>query len=305
MKLKAQPKPPRRPPRVTVRTRRPLRAAVSRSRGAQRPGIPLRRRIGRRLPSLARTTAVLAAAAATAALVALLNGPWLRITEVSFAGQHHTSAADLERLLDAQRGTSVLALNTAALRERIDQLPTVAGTSIRATLFGRLSATVVEHEAAFVWETPSRRFLGAADGTIFAALARDAELQAELAVLPQIRDDRFVARLVSVGDVIPEAVLTTALRVIEIDPVALGSASLQLTLRLDDEYGFRLASASPAWEVALGPYGTDPTETGAEASARLDRQVAAVRTLFAERAEAEIGWVDVRNPGKVYFRAKG
>ncbi len=31
----------------------------------------------------------------------------------------------------------------------------------------------------------------------------------------------------------------------------------------------------------------------------------AVRTLFAEEPEDGIGWVDVRNPGKVYFRAKG
>jgi hypothetical protein len=52
-------------------------------------------------------------------------------------------------------------------------------------------------------------------------------------------------------------------------------------------------------------YGLDPRETAAEADARLERQVTAVRTLFASRPEAEIGWVDVRNPGKVYFRAKG
>ena len=57
--------------------------------------------------------------------------------------------------------------------------------------------------------------------------------------------------------------------------------------------------------MALGVYGTDPRETSAEAAARLESQVTAVRTLFASRPEAGIGWVDVRNPGKVYFRAKG
>jgi hypothetical protein len=30
-----------------------------------------------------------------------------------------------------------------------------------------------------------------------------------------------------------------------------------------------------------------------------------VRTLFSQEAEDGIGWVDARNPGKVYFRAKG
>ena len=74
---------------------------------------------------------------------------------------------------------------------------------------------------------------------------------------------------------------------------------------VDDEYGFRLASSDPAWEIALGVYGVDPTETREEMDARIERQITAVRTLFASRPEAEIGWVDVRNPGKVYFRAKG
>ena len=76
-------------------------------------------------------------------------------------------------------------------------------------------------------------------------------------------------------------------------------------MRLDDEFGFGLVSSEPAWEMALGVYGTDPAETSADAAARLERQITAVRTLFATRTEAEIGWVDARNPGKVYFRAKG
>lgn len=304
MKLKPQPRPTRRSPRSTGRTRRPLRGVVSRGRGAQRPGVPLGRRIGSRLPSLARVGALLGAAAAAAALVALLNGPWLRITDVAFAGNHYTDSAELERLLGGERGTSLLAVDTAALRDRIERLPAVGDVTVSATLLGRLEASVVEHEVAFVWQTPSGLFLGASDGTIFATVAADA-LTAQLGALPQISDDRFVARLVTVGDVIPQAILSTALRVVAIDPAALGSASRHLSLRLDDEYGFRIASASPQWEVALGAYGTDPAETAAQASARLESQVAAVRTLFAERPEIEIGWVDVRNPGKVYFRAKG
>jgi len=76
-------------------------------------------------------------------------------------------------------------------------------------------------------------------------------------------------------------------------------------VRLDDEFGLGLVAAEPGWEMAFGVYGTDPNETARDAAARLERQVTAVRTLFASRPEAEIGWVDARNPGKVYFRAKG
>ena len=281
-----------------------MRALTSR-RGARRPGVPLGRRVSRRLPSLARLAAVLGAAAAAGALVALLNGPWLRVSDVSYSGHHHTAAADLERILSDARGRSVLAVDTLAIRDRIERLPAVASAAVRATALGAVEATVTEREAAFVWHTASSRFLGASDGTVFAEVAADEGLTAEVAALPQIRDDRFVARLITVGDVIPGPVLETALRVVAIDPATLGSDAAYLGLRLDDEFGFRLVSDAPAWEVALGPYGTDPKESSADAAARLERQVAAVRTLFAQRPEAEIGWVDVRNPGKVYFRAKG
>ena len=83
----------------------------------------------------------------------------------------------------------------------------------------------------------------------------------------------------------------------------------------------RAALRGPASTTTFG-FGSSPTDDGlgdrarastglirarhaTEAEARLERQITAVRTLFATRAEAELGWVDVRNPGKVYFRAKG
>jgi hypothetical protein len=44
---------------------------------------------------------------------------------------------------------------------------------------------------------------------------------------------------------------------------------------------------------------------GDASPADIDAQVAAVRTLFAAHRENTIGWVDVRNPGKVYWRPNG
>jgi hypothetical protein len=123
--------------------------------------------------------------------------------------------------------------------------------------------------------------------------------------MPRVIDERTVARLMTVGDRIEDDLLDTALRLAALDPAALGSQARELGVRLDDEFGFRLVAADQGWELALGPSGIDPTESAADVAARLERQVTAVRTLFASRAEAEIGWVDARNPGKVYFRAKG
>ncbi len=267
--------------------------------------MPLRRRLSGRLPSIRRAIAAVGAAAAAAGLVALLNGPWLQVTEVTWAGEHFTAQRDLERLLAQQRGTSVLAVDTRSLGARLERLPAVADARVTASIPGRVEVSLVEREVAFVWETSTTRLLGSADGMLFAALDLDAALDPELEALPRISDGRTGSRLMSAGDAITPSFLRTALELARLDPAALGSTAKRLSVRIDDEFGFRLLAPEPGWELALGAYGMDPNESEAGAAARLERQVTAVRTLFASRAEAEIGWVDARNPGKVYFRAKG
>ena len=305
MKLKPQPRAaPRRKPRTHRRGASRI-GARPRGRQARRPGVSLRRRLEGRLPSIHRLLAAVATIAAIAGLVALLNGPWLRIREVGWDGGTYTPTADVEHVLAAASGRSVLAVDTRELRDRLGELPSVADAEVTASLTGEVRASVVEREATVIWHTEAGRLLVSADGTMFGALPGDAELSSTLASLPTVTDERSLADRLSVGDRITPAVLETTMRVVAIDPAALGSEASGLAVRLDDEFGFRLVSDEAGWEVALGVYGTDPRETSAEAAARLDRQVTAVRTLFSSRPEAEIGWVDVRNPGKVYFRAKG
>jgi hypothetical protein len=267
--------------------------------------VPLRQRFAGRLPSIHRLLAVVAAAAAVSGLIALLNGPWLRVREVAWDSGTYTQAADVERVLEGERGQSVLAVDTRTLRERLERLPSVADAAVTASLTGEVHASLVEPQATVVWDTEAARFLVSADGTIFGAVPTDGVLPEAVGSLPGVQDERDAGRRLVVGDRIAAAVLATTMRVVAIDPAALGSAAGGLAVRLDDEFGFRLVSEEAGWEVALGVYGTDPRETEAEAAARLDRQVTAVRTLFASRPEADIRWVDVRNPGKVYFRAKG
>jgi len=307
MKLKPQPRPPRGGPKPT-RARRGAGArsgARPRGRQARKPGVSLRRRVAVRLPSIRRALAGVGAVATAAVLVALVSGPWLRVTDVAWAGEHYTAGSDLERLLTPHTGSSVLALDTRVLRERVERLPAVATAKVSATLPGRIEVTIVERRAGFVWATPSAQLLGSADGTLFAALPGDEALAPELASLPRISDERSTAHLMTAGDRIPDTLLRTAMRLFSLDPAALGSRASQLAVRLDDEFGFGLVAADEGWQLALGVYGMDPQETAADAMARLERQVTAVRTLFATRSEAGIGWVDARNPGKVYFRAKG
>jgi cell division septal protein FtsQ len=305
MKLKPQPRATRRPAHPARGRGATRSGARPRRRGAQRPGVPLRQRFAGRLPSLRRLLAAVGAAAAVAGLVALVNGPWLSVRAVSWDGGVYTPASTVEAVLEQARGRGILAVDTRALRDELESLPSVSEASVTASLTGELRAAVVEPAAAVVWETSRGLLLASADGTVFGALPSDADLPDSLAGVPIVRDDRATAAGLAMGDIIPAAVLELALRVVAIDPAALGSETAGLSVRIDDEFGFRLVSDDAGWEVALGVYGTDPRESSAQAAARLERQVTAVRTLFATEREADIGWVDVRNPGKVYFRAKG
>jgi hypothetical protein len=252
-----------------------------------------------------RALAAVGAVAMAAVLVALVGGPWLRVTEVTWAGEQYTADSDLERLLAPQTGTSLLRVDTRALRDRVEQLPAVAEAVVSASLPGRVEVSIAERRAAFIWVTPAGQLLGSADGMLFATLPLDAVPAPEQAALPRITDERSVARLVAAGDRVPEPMLGTALRLSSLDPAALGSDAAGLAVRLDDEFGFSVVAADPGWQLALGIVGLDSLKTAADAAAHLERQVGAVRTLFATRSEDGIAWVDARNPGKVYFRAKG
>lgn len=306
MKLRAQPPLPRRSSKGPKRSARPARARGRGSSGqATRPGTPMRRRVVASLPSFRRILAVTGAVAGAAVLVALLSGPWLRVTQIAWAGERHTDPTDLAHLLAPGEGVSALAVDTGALEASLETLPAVAEAHVTVGLEGRIEATIVEHAAAFVWQTSSARFIGAADGTLFSMAALTDAPAPEAAGLPWITDRRFDSRLIVVGDTIEPALLRIGLQLAELDPARLGSQATDVAIRLDDRHGYRLASVSEGWEIALGMYGVDPRETDAEADARLERQITAVRTLFAAEPESGIAWVDVRNPGKVYFRAKG
>ncbi len=268
---------------------------------AARPRQPVRARLATRLPSRSRIGAVLLFAALVAGLVTLVNGPWLRVARTAHAGERYTPPEQLQAVLAAYVGRPLLTLDSAEIAGRLAQLPAVAEARVSARLPDGLEVTVVEKRPAATWFTPAARLVLASDGSIIGSLPRVAELPRELARLPAIDDLRTASRSLAVGAAVPLAELRAAERLLELDPELLGSRADRFGVRVDDEYGFMLVAERPGWEAALGFYQAAPGETEAEAMARLDAQVAAVRTLFAERPERLVGWVDARNPGKVYW----
>jgi len=282
-----------------------MSGARQRRRGsgqARRPRTPVRRRLLGRLPSRGRLAAVLLLAAAAGGFVGLLNGPWLRVERVALAGQHYTDARLMEQILRPLHGRSTLGIDSRDVADRLAVLPAVATVSVETRLPGEVRVAIQEKEPAFVWLTSAGRMIGAADGRLIGRVELDADLPPELADLPLIDDRRRNSRTLIIGEQVPADELRAALRLLELDGDLLGSQASAFGVRVSDEHGLVLVSYQPGWVAAFGLYGVDPAETPEMVDAHLDSQVAALRTLFATVNELNVGWVDVRNPGKVYWR---
>ena len=282
-------------------TRRAASRPRQRGAGAKRPSRTVRQRLRGRLPAAGRIAAVLLFATLVGGFVTLVNGPWLRVARVASAGAHFTPATHLDEMLAQYEGVSLLTLDSAGLAASLRAMPAIADARVSAQLPDRLTVTLTEKAAALTWLTNQRRLVVAGDGSIIAEMAPDAELAGELSTLPAVDDRRPSSRILAAGGSIAPAEIRAAQRLFALDPFLLGSRTDGISLQVDDEYGFILVSTRPEWQVALGFYQLDPDETEAAATARLDAQVAAVRTLFTTQREGAIGWVDARNPGKVYW----
>lgn len=268
---------------------------------ARRPRQPLRRRIRRALPAPGRIAAGLLTAVLVGGLIALINGPWLRVATVAWAGERYTPSTQLQRVLASLDGTALLMVDAGAVADELQQLPAVARATVEAVLPDTVRVRIVEKEATFVWQTSAVRLVGVADGTLIGQIALKAELPEDMAALPLIDDRRVNSRDIIVGDRIDAGLLAVALRLSAVEPAALGSTSVDLAVRLTDDDGFLLVSAAPAWQADFGFY---PDADGASdpLDERLEAQVAAVRTLFSFEGESKISWVDARDPRRVYWR---
>jgi hypothetical protein len=231
----------------------------------------------------------------------LVNGPWLRIVEVAHAGERYTPAAELDAVLDGYVSRPLLAVDSDELANRLESLPAVAEARVSARLPGTLRVEIVEKQPAATWLTPAARLVLAADATVIASLPRGEELGGDLAALPSVEDVRAASRQLTVGDRLPPEELAAAQRLLALDPRELGTRNRGFGVLVNEEYGFLLIAEQPEWRAAMGFYQAAPGETEAAAVARLEAQVTALRTLFAERGEGSVGWVDARNPGKVYW----
>lgn len=261
----------------------------------------MRSRLRTGFPRAGRVLAVVACAGLLAGTVALITGPWLRVQATEHGGERYTSAAAIDEILSAYRGAPLLTVDTAAVARQVGALPAVERATVTSSLPGQLRVSVVEKTAVLTWLTPAVRLVVAADGSVIGELARDEDPPAAVAEIPVVDDQRPDSRRLTVGDRLGAEEQRMALRLLDLDPQLLGSHAVGFALQVDTEYGFILVPDGPGWRAAFGFFGLDPNDSPADEDARLDRQVTAMRTLFSTRAERAVSWVDVRNPGRVYW----
>lgn len=283
-----------------ARPRRGAGRAHARQRGAhlRLPRLPAGSFGGRLL-------ATVLTLALTATMVALLNGPWLRIATVEWTGAHYTPSARLSAMLAPLHGTSLLTVNAGTVAAELASLPTVASAQVETRFPNGVAVQLTEKPPAVIWSTRTDRFVLSSDGVVIAEVAPGSRLTKALAALPAIVDDRGVSLDLAVGDRVAMDDLSTALELGAINPAALGSKAVSVEVSITDACGYALRpSPSGAWTAIFGTYELQAGESQAR-TARIADQVAAVRTLFATEKESGVGWLDVRNPGKVYWRPAG
>ncbi len=287
---------------------RPTTTSVRRrgrpTNGAKPPG-PAQPRRRRRRVNWTRITAATLCAVLVAGGAWLIGGPSLRIRAVTYTGADWTERAALDVVTEPMIGRSALLVDATAISTALGALPGVETATVDIGLFGQVRVALVEGDAVAVWRTDAAQLLVAEDGTVVGTQSRDATVQAAYADMPFVEDQREASGDLWIGDQLLMAEVEAALALGDLPATRLGSASSVLRISLDPTYGFILSSPQAGWQAAMGYYGTSPTDTRATIRARLSEQASAIRTLFTDHPEAGVAWIDARNPGRVYFRARG
>jgi hypothetical protein len=255
------------------------------------------------MPAAGRLGALALAGALVAVMLLLVNGPWLRISSVTWDGSRYVSGAAVAPILDPLKGTSLLLLDEASVAAELAQLPGVASATVEPRLPAGVAIELHERTPVIVWQTNAARLLVDESGTVFGRLALGGPLPEELRGLPLVVDRRVDSYGLRSGDRIPQVELATALQLRAVNPRLAGSSARSLSVAIDDRCGYLIGPAGGGWSAALGFHDADAS--GGTDPPTLDAQLGALRTLFSIHEERRIGWVDVRNPRKVYWRSSG
>jgi cell division protein FtsQ len=107
------------------------------------------------------------------------NSAGMRIAEVSLSGQRQVSREEIFAAAGVTANSSLLFLDVADAREKLEAIPWIAEATVRKLYPDRLQITVTEREAFALWQLNGKVSVIAADGTPLSA-----KVEPRLAGLP-------------------------------------------------------------------------------------------------------------------------
>jgi cell division protein FtsQ len=110
---------------------------------------------------------------------AVANAAGMRIATVSLSGQRQVSREEIFAAAGVTNHSSLLFLDVAAARAKLEAIPWIAEATVRKLYPDRLQITVTEREAFALWQRDGTVSVIAADGTVLGA-----KVEPRLATLP-------------------------------------------------------------------------------------------------------------------------
>lgn len=257
------------------------RVPVKRTRGQARRGRTIRRASAGLSPL--RAGALLVMLLCAAATYGVAASSIFAFRQVLIDDHRFTSASAVEDALSLPKGTNLFALSTDRLAGALRSLTTVRDASVSVELPDAVRVRLDEREPVLVWAAGQQRFLVDREGVLFAALETAPVAAQGLRV---IDDRRATSSSLAIGARLDPVDIDAATRLGSLAPADVGSAAVALTIVLDDERGFTVASEPAAWTATFGFY--TPTLRTPEL---VPGQVRLLRSLIARVGEGRIATI--------------
>ena len=258
--------------------RTPIRRAGNHARG----GRSIRRASAGLSPL--RAGAILVMLLSAAGTYGVATASAFGFSDMTLDGATFTTRADVTTALALTNGENLVTLRTDGLVDALRQLPTVKDATVSVDLPDTIRVRVEERIPVVVWVTGTGRYLVDSTGLLFAAA--DASPATAVGALRLIQDKRAASVGLVVGTSLDPVDLDAATRLGSIVPSDVGSAATALTLTLDDDHGFVLASGAGGWSATFGFY--TPSLRTAD---KIPDQVRTLRSLIGAYGEPAIATV--------------
>jgi cell division septal protein FtsQ len=257
------------------------RVRVRRASGQARRGRTIRRASAGLSPLRAGALLVMLLCAAATYGVAVSSIFGYR--QVVVDDRRFTPAAAVEDVLGLAKGTNLFALSTDRLAAALRSLITVRDATVAVELPDTVRVRLDEREPVLVWAIGDRRYLVDGQGVLFATLETAPAAALGLRV---VEDRRATSPGLTTGARLDSVDIDAATRLGSLTPADIGSAAARLTIAVDDERGFTVASDPAAWTATFGFY--TPTLRTPEL---VPGQVRLLRSLIARVGEGKLATI--------------